>query len=113
MAIASVQAYLNGTWYTLNYNSATGKYEATLTAPGTTSWNQPGNVYAMKIKATNTAGTVTTVDTSDSTVGNALKLRVKETVKPTILLHHGSALRHKQQTADNLPVTRRSGRVRN
>ena len=86
MAIASVQAYLNGTWYTLNYNSATGKYEATLTAPGTTSWNQPGNVYAMQIKATNTAGTTTIVDTSDGTVGNALKLRVKETVKPTITI---------------------------
>ncbi|HHW90928.1 MAG TPA: hypothetical protein GX745_08520 [Clostridiales bacterium] len=84
MAIQSVQAYLNGTWYTLNHNSATGKYEATLTAPGTTSWHQPNNVYAMQIKATNTAGTVTTVDTTDDTVGNALKLRVLETVKPTI-----------------------------
>lgn len=84
MAIASVQAYLNGTWYNLTYNSGTGKYEATLTAPGSTSYNQPNNVYAMQIKATNTAGTVTTVDTTDSTVGNALKLRVLETVKPTI-----------------------------
>jgi len=84
MAIQSVQAYLNGTWYTLNYNSSTGRYEATLTAPGTTSWHQPNNVYAMKIKATNTAGTVTIVDTSDGTVGNDLKLRVLETVKPTI-----------------------------
>jgi hypothetical protein len=84
MAIASVQAYLNGTWYNLTYNSSTGKYEATLTAPGSTSYNQPGNVYAMKIKATNTAGTVTTVDTTDGTVGDSLKLRVLETVKPTI-----------------------------
>lgn len=84
MAIASVKAYLNGTWYNLTYNSSTGKYEATLTAPGSTSYNQPNNVYAMQIKATNTAGTVTTVDTTDSTVGNALKLRVLETVKPTI-----------------------------
>lgn len=84
MAIASVQAYLNGTWHTLTYNSGTGKYEATITAPGTTSWNQPGNVYAMQIKATNTAGTTTTVDTTDPTVGDDLKLRVLETVKPTI-----------------------------
>lgn len=84
MAIQSVQAYLNGTWYTLNHNSATGKYEATLTAPGATSYNQPGSVYAMQIKATNTAGTATTVDTTDGTVGNALKLRVLETIKPTI-----------------------------
>lgn len=84
MAIATVQAYLNGTWYNLTYNSSTSKYEATLTAPGSTSYTLPDNVYAMQVKATNTAGTVTTVDTTDSTVGNALKLRVKETVKPTI-----------------------------
>ena len=84
MAIASVQAYLNGTWYTLNYNSATGKYEATLTAPGTTSYNQPNNVYAMQIKATNTAGTAKTIGTTDPTFGNLLKLRVLEKVKPTI-----------------------------
>lgn len=84
MAIATVQVNLNGTWYTLTYNSSTSKYEATLTAPGTTSWNQSNHVYALQVKATNTAGTVTTVDTTDSTVGNALKLRVLETVKPTI-----------------------------
>lgn len=86
MAIQSVQAYLNGTWYTLNYNSATGRYEATLTAPGTTSWNQPNHVYALKVKVTNTAGTTVEVDTTDPTVGNALKLRVKETIKPTITI---------------------------
>lgn len=84
MAIASVQAYLNGTWYTLTYNGGTGKYEATLTAPGSTSWNQDDHVYAMQVKATNTAGTITTVGTTDSTVGDDLKLRVLETVKPTI-----------------------------
>ena len=38
----------------------------------------------MQVKATNTAGTSVTVDTTDATVGNSLKLRVKETVKPTI-----------------------------
>lgn len=84
MAIASVQAYLNGTWHTLTYNSTTQKYEKTLTAPGTTSWNLDGHIYPMQIKATNTAGTVKTVDTTDGTVGNSLKLRVLETVKPTI-----------------------------
>ena len=84
MAIQSAQVYLNGTWYALTYNSGTGKYEATLTAPGTTSWNQPNNVYAMQVRATNTANTTTTVGTNDPTVGNSLKLRVKETVAPTI-----------------------------
>jgi hypothetical protein len=84
MAIATVQAFLNGTWHTLTYNSGTGKYEATITAPGTSSWSQPDHVYAMQVRATNTANTTTTVDTSDAAVGNDLKLRVLETVKPTI-----------------------------
>jgi hypothetical protein len=84
MAISSVQAYLNGTWYTLNYNSGTGRYEATLTAPGSTSWHLDGHVYALKIKATNTAGTTVEVGIADPTVGEDLKLRVLETVKPTI-----------------------------
>lgn len=84
MAIASVQVFLNGSWYSLTYNSTSGKYEGTLTAPGATSWNLPDHVYPMQVRATNTAGTTTTVDTSDPMVGNSLKLRVKETVKPTI-----------------------------
>ncbi len=84
MAIQSVQAFLNGTWYTLTYNSGTGKYEATLTAPGTTSWNLDDHVYPMQIKAKNTAGTEKVVGITDPTVGNSLKLRVLEKVKPTI-----------------------------
>ena len=84
MAISTVQAYLNGTWYTLTYNSGTSKYEATLTAPGSTSWGLTDHVYPLQIKATNTAGTVRTVDVTDATVGNSLKLRVLETIKPTI-----------------------------
>lgn len=84
MAIASVQVNVNGTWHTLTFNSGSGKYEGTITAPGTTSWNLPDNVYPLQVRATNTAGTTTTVDTTDPTVGNALKLRVKEKVKPTI-----------------------------
>jgi len=86
MAIQSVQAFLNGQWYTLTYNGSTGKYEATVTAPGATSWNLANGVYPMQIKAINTANTTKIVDTTDATVGNALKLRVKETVAPTIAI---------------------------
>ena len=42
MAIKTVQAIINGQSYTLALNSATGKYEATITAPGKTSYNQSG-----------------------------------------------------------------------
>jgi len=84
MAIATVQAFLNGSWHSLTYNGSTGKYEATLTAPGTTSWNLDDHVYPMQIKAKNTAGTEKVVGITDPTVGNSLKLRVLEKVKPTI-----------------------------
>lgn len=84
MAISSVQVYINGSWYSLIYNAGTGKYEGTLTAPSSTSYNLVDHVYPLQIKATNTAGTIKTVDTTDATVGNSLKLRVLEKVAPTI-----------------------------
>lgn len=40
MAIKIVRAQVNGTWHTLTLNESTGKYEATVTAPGKTSYNQ-------------------------------------------------------------------------
>jgi hypothetical protein len=85
MAIEQVRVQVNGTWHTLSYNSSTGKYEKTITAPNTTSYHvNDGHYYPVTVEATNTAGTVTTVNDSDSTVGNSLKLVVKEKVKPTI-----------------------------
>lgn len=83
MAIAQVRAQINGTWHTLTLNEATGKYEATITAPGTTSYNLSGGYYNVKIEATNTAGTVATADAADLT---SLRLVVKETVKPVITI---------------------------
>lgn len=87
MAIQQVRVQVNGTWHTLSYNSSTGKYEKTITAPNTTSYHvNDGHYYPVTVEATNTAGTVTTVNDSDSTVGNSLKLVVKEKVKPTIAI---------------------------
>lgn len=85
MAISTVKVQINGTWYDLTYNSSTGKYEKTITAPNTTSYNvNAGHYYPVTIQATNTAGTVKTVNDSDATLGSSLKLIVKEKVKPTI-----------------------------
>jgi len=85
MAIQQVRAQVNGVWHVLSYNSSTGKYEKTITAPNTTSYNvNAGHYYPVTVEATNTAGTVTTVNDNDGTVGNSLKLVVKEKVKPTI-----------------------------
>lgn len=83
MAISTVRAQVNGTWHTLTYNSATGAYEATITAPGATSYNQSGGYYNVTVEATNTAGTVGTADGATLT---GLRLVVKETVAPVITI---------------------------
>lgn len=38
MSVKQVQAIVNGQTYTLTFNSNTGKYEATITAPSKSSW---------------------------------------------------------------------------
>ena len=82
MAISSVRAQINGTWYTLTL-SGTNTYTATITAPGTTSFNRTGGYYDVTVEATNTAGTVTTQNAAGLA---ALKLMVKEKVSPTITI---------------------------
>ena len=42
MAIKTVKATINGQTYDLTLNSASGKWEATITAPGKTSYNLAG-----------------------------------------------------------------------
>ena len=79
MAIKTVQAIINGQAYTLTFNSGTGKYEATITAPGKTSFNQSGGYYNVEVKATNEAGSVGTADASTMA---GLKLVVRERVAP-------------------------------
>lgn len=83
MAISKVRAQVNGTWHTLTYNSSTGKYEATITAPGSTSFNLSGGYYNVKVEATNTAGTV---GSADGTSVTGLRLVVKERVAPVITI---------------------------
>lgn len=88
MAIRQVRAQVNGTWYTLTYNSANAAYQATVTAPGTTSYNQSGGYYNVRVEATNDAGTVGSADASKL---DGLKFYVKETVKPVISILSPSA----------------------
>ena len=95
MAISTVKATINGSEYTLTYNASSGKYEATIPAPNQTSgMNNSGNgpgvgsnaigkgYYPVTLTATDTAGNVTTVDDSHTTLGQYLRLKVKETVAP-------------------------------
>lgn len=83
MAIQTVRAQVNGTWHTLTYDSSSGTYKATITAPGATSYNQPGGYYNVTVQATNTAGTTSQADGDDIA---GLKLVVRETVKPVITI---------------------------
>lgn len=83
MAIKTVQAIINGQTYDLTLNSSTGKWEATITAPNKTSFNQTGGYYNVQVKATNDAGTTGTADASKL---DGLKLVVKERVAPVITI---------------------------
>ena len=82
MAISTVRAQINGTWYTLTAGS-NNTYTATITAPGSTSFTKTGGYYDVTIEATNTAGTVTTQNASGLA---SLKLVVKEKVAPVITI---------------------------
>lgn len=83
MAISKVRAQVNGTWHTLTYDSASGTYKATITAPGATSFNLDGGYYNVTVEATNTAGTVTT---TDGTALSGLQLFVEERIAPVITI---------------------------
>lgn len=85
MALKKVTIALNGQTYTLEKNASTGKYEATITAPTKSSYNQTNHVYAMVLKAEDQAGNVTTVDQNHAILGAKMKLDVNEKVPPVIL----------------------------
>ena len=82
MAISTVRAQINGTWYTLTAGS-NNTYSATITAPGSTSFTKTGGYYDVTIEATNTAGTVVTQNASGLA---SLKLVVREKVAPVITI---------------------------
>ena len=83
MAIKQVRANVNGTWHTLTYDSATGTYKCTITAPGQTSYHQTGGYYNVTVEATNDAGTV---GTADGSTLSGLRLVVRERVAPVITI---------------------------
>lgn len=56
MAITKVRVKINGVWSNLALNSSTGKWEGTITAPATTSYNQSGGYWPVTVEATNSAG---------------------------------------------------------
>lgn len=86
MAISTVRVQINGTWTNLTYNSSTGAYEATITAPSATSHNRTGGYYPVTVEAKNSVGTITTITDSHSTLGASCKLVVVEKVAPVVTI---------------------------
>lgn len=87
MAIKQVRVKINNTWTVLTYNEATGKYEGTVAAPNITSYNvNADHYYPVTVEATNMADTKTTVDDTNASIGNSLKLFVKEVTPPVITI---------------------------
>lgn len=76
MAISTVRVQMNGTWYSLTKHSD-GSWQATLTAPNTTSFNLDGGYYPLTVEAVNDAGTKAT---------GSIQLTVKERVAPVITI---------------------------
>ena len=91
MAVKTVKYTFNGQVYTLTKNASTGKYEATITAPGKSSYNQSGHKYGGSVTATDEAGNSTTIDQTHSTLGSGLLLRVLEKVAPTLAFTYPTA----------------------
>lgn len=84
MAIKKVRIQIDGVWTNLALSN--GKWTGTITAPSTTSYNLANRYYPVKVEVTNDAGTVVTKDATDATIGQALRLVVKELIKPVIKL---------------------------
>lgn len=85
MAIKQVRVAINGVWTTLTLDSTTGKYKGTIAAPSVTSYNvNSGHYYPVTVEAQNMALTTKTVTDTDATIGESLRLKVKEITKPTI-----------------------------
>lgn len=101
MPISSVKLTIDGTQHTLSYNASTEMYEGTITSPSVSSYSQSGHYYGATITVTDTDGNSTTLNSSDSTYGQYLRLFVTETVTPSISLTYPQS---SDITADNTPT---------
>lgn len=86
MSVTKAQAIVNGVTINLTYSSSTGKWEGTGTAPTKSSYGQTNHYYGVTLKAWDDAGNVTEKDVTDTELGDALKLIVKEKVAPVITI---------------------------
>lgn len=81
-AIRTAKVVFNGQDLVATYNEETQLWTATATAPADSSWSQPDHVYTASVYAEDAAGNSATVDSTDETYGDQLKIRVLEKTKP-------------------------------
>lgn len=86
MAVQSVKAKINGQTVNLNYNDGTGFWEATTTAPTSSSYNQPGHYYGVEITATDDSDNSTVINATTGDFQEDCQLIVKEKVAPVITI---------------------------
>lgn len=94
MAVQSVKAKINGQTVNLTYNDGTGFWEATTTAPTSSSYNQPGHYYGVEITATDDSGNDTTINASTGDFQEECQLVVKEKVVPVITITNPTSGAH-------------------
>lgn len=82
--VKSVRVQVNGQWYNLTYSATSGKYEATLTAPSKSSYNEANHYFPVTVEATDDASNSVAINDTDVTFGSALRLLVNEKNPPTI-----------------------------
>lgn len=103
MAVKTAYVMFQGQKITAILNEETGLYEATVTAPAESSWSQANHVYLAEVHAEDDAGNAASVDSTDKTYGDQLKIRVLEKTKPTVVIASptaGSVLGANTQTID-------------
>lgn len=83
MAVKQAWIMCNGTRVNATYNDDSQTWTAQITAPAQSSWSQPNHVYGLEIHTEDDAGNQMTMDSTDETYGDELKLRVLEKTKPT------------------------------
>ncbi len=86
MALKTVQVVVNGVTTQLSLNPETGKYEATLTAPEKSSYNQPDHYYDVTVTALDQAGNSVSANSKDAELGEKLRLSVLEKTPPAITI---------------------------
>lgn len=82
MAVKTVQVTINGQTHNATLNQSTGKYEVAINAPSDSSYSKNGHYYPVNVNVTDTAGNAVSADDTHATLGDKLKLFVKEQAKP-------------------------------